>query len=291
MCGMRSGNEGSATLAEAVRAIAAVVEELHGVKVEVVVIGDCVLDEKLEAQMQAACEAVINAARYGGESGIVTVFAEIEGDTVFVSVRDRGPGFELDRVPDDRVGVRDAIIGRMQLHGGTARLRKVSEGGMEVELEMARRQKDGPSNGLAVADSLVWSRVVTRLARGARWEEEQTRQRERTQGLWRARKAAKRTEASAVAVLFVLAAAGYVIAAMATGSVVESIQQDRFSPSDTAQVITAIGGLATAVGVSVAGILKALALLVHARADMVRARVSLPPVEAPAAADEGESTT
>ncbi|ATL29899.1 ATP-binding protein [Streptomyces formicae] len=126
------------TLAEAVRQSAAEVEDKHGVPIEVVVVGDCPLDERLTAQMQAAREAMVNAAKYGGEGGAVQVFAEVEGETVFVSVRDRGPGFDLDSVPDDRMGVRESIIGRMQRNGGTARLRAVPGGGTEVELEMER---------------------------------------------------------------------------------------------------------------------------------------------------------
>ncbi|MEV7680851.1 PspC domain-containing protein [Streptomyces sp. NPDC088341] len=126
------------TLAEAVKRTAAEVEDHHGVPIEVVVVGDCPLDEKLAAQMQAAREAMVNAAKYGGEGGAVQVFAEVEGRTVFLSVRDRGPGFDLDAVPADRMGVRESIIGRMQRNGGTARLRSVPGGGTEVELEMER---------------------------------------------------------------------------------------------------------------------------------------------------------
>ncbi|MFE1961853.1 PspC domain-containing protein [Streptomyces sp. NPDC059479] len=126
------------TLAEAVKRTAAEVEDYHGVPIEVVVVGDCPLDEKLAAQMQAAREAMVNAAKYGGDGGAVQVFAEVEGRTVFLSVRDRGPGFDLDAVPTDRMGVRESIIGRMQRNGGTARLRSVPGGGTEVELEMER---------------------------------------------------------------------------------------------------------------------------------------------------------
>lgn len=126
------------TLAEAVRRDAAEVEDNHGVPIEVVIVGDCPLDDRLTAQTQAAREAMVNAAKYGGEGGAVQVFAEVEGETVFVSVRDRGPGFDLDSVPDDRMGVRESIIGRMQRNGGTARLRAVPGGGTEVELEMER---------------------------------------------------------------------------------------------------------------------------------------------------------
>ncbi|KAA0935501.1 ATP-binding protein [Streptomyces apricus] len=128
------------TLAEAVKRSAAEVEDKHGVPLEVVVVGDCPLDDRIGAQMQAAREAMVNAAKYGGEGGAVQVFAEVEGRTVFVSVRDRGPGFDLDSIPADRMGVRESIIGRMERNGGTARLRAVPDGGTEVELEMERAQ-------------------------------------------------------------------------------------------------------------------------------------------------------
>ncbi|MGW1952478.1 ATP-binding protein [Streptomyces sp. NPDC001920] len=128
-------------LADAVRRNAAEVEDKHGVPIEVVVVGDCPLDEKIAAQMQAAREAMVNAAKYGGEGGAVQVYAEVEGKTVFVSVRDRGPGFDLDSIPADRMGVRESIIGRMERNGGTARLRAVPGGGTEVELEMERAEK------------------------------------------------------------------------------------------------------------------------------------------------------
>lgn len=132
------------TLADAVRKAAAEVEDQHGVPLEVVVVGDCPLDERLAAQMQAAREAMVNAAKYGGGGGAVQVYAEVEGRTVFVSVRDRGPGFDLDSVPADRMGVRESIIGRMRRNGGTARVRSAPGDGTEVELEMDRvEEADG----------------------------------------------------------------------------------------------------------------------------------------------------
>ncbi|RZE10579.1 ATP-binding protein [Streptomyces albidoflavus] len=134
----RAAEDEPATLAEAVKRTAAEVEDKHGVPLEVVLVGDCPLDEPLPALIQAAREAMVNAAKYGGEGGPVQVFAEVSGPEVFVSVRDRGPGFDLDAVPADRMGVRESIIGRMERHGGTARLRSAPDGGTEVELEMER---------------------------------------------------------------------------------------------------------------------------------------------------------
>ncbi|MFJ1933814.1 MULTISPECIES: PspC domain-containing protein [unclassified Kitasatospora] len=125
------------TMAESLRAVVAEVEDRHGVPVEVVIVGDCPMDERIAAQMQAAREATVNAAKYGG-GGPVQVYAEVEGKTVSVFVRDHGPGFDPDTVPEDRMGVRESIIGRMKRNGGTARVRPAPDGGTEVELEMER---------------------------------------------------------------------------------------------------------------------------------------------------------
>ncbi|MFD0528646.1 sensor histidine kinase [Kitasatospora arboriphila] len=110
------------TLAEHVRAVVAEVEDRHGVPVELVCVGDCPMDERIAAQMQAAREAMVNAAKYGG-GGPVQVYAEVEGRTVSVFVRDHGPGFDPEAVPEDRMGVRESIVGRMRRNGGTARVR------------------------------------------------------------------------------------------------------------------------------------------------------------------------
>lgn len=128
------------TLADAVRATAAEVEDHHGSPIEVVCVGDCPLDDRLAAQLQAAREAMVNAAKYGGNGEPVRVFAEVEGRTVFVSVRDRGPGFDLDAVPADRMGVRESVIGRMQRNGGRARVKSTPGEGTEVELTMERAE-------------------------------------------------------------------------------------------------------------------------------------------------------
>ncbi|MFD0399194.1 PspC domain-containing protein [Kitasatospora sp. NPDC059811] len=125
------------TMAESLRAVVAEVEDRHGVPVEVVIVGDCPMDDRIAAQMQAAREATVNAAKYGG-GGPVQVYAEVEGKTVSVFVRDHGPGFDPDTVPEDRMGVRESIIGRMKRNGGTARVRPAPDGGTEVELEMER---------------------------------------------------------------------------------------------------------------------------------------------------------
>jgi signal transduction histidine kinase len=128
-------------LAAAVRAAAAEVEDHHGVPIDVVCVGDCPLDDRLRATLQAAREAMVNAAKYA-ETAPVSVYAEVEGDKVMIFVRDRGKGFDLDAVPADRLGVRESIIGRMERNHGTAEVRAAPGEGTEVRLTMRRGTGD-----------------------------------------------------------------------------------------------------------------------------------------------------
>ncbi|MCO6004678.1 PspC domain-containing protein [Actinoallomurus purpureus] len=128
-------------LAAAVRKVSAEVEDRHGVPIEVVCVGDCPLDERLGAMLQAAREAMVNAAKYAGsenEPPSVSVYAEVDGDDVMIFVRDRGRGFDLDAVPADRMGLRQSIIGRMERNGGKAEIRTAPGEGTEVRLELKR---------------------------------------------------------------------------------------------------------------------------------------------------------
>jgi phage shock protein PspC (stress-responsive transcriptional regulator) len=123
-----------ASLAASLRAVGAEVEEAHGVPVEVVTVGDAALDEGVRALVAAAREALTNAAKFAGDAGPVQLFAECDGTTAQVFVRDRGTGFDPDAVPEDRRGVRDSILGRMDRHGGRASVHAAPGGGTEVEL-------------------------------------------------------------------------------------------------------------------------------------------------------------
>lgn len=133
------GDHGTAagTLGAALRAAASEVEDVSGAVVEVVLVGDLdnrELDKGLTALAQAAREALLNAGRHAG--GTVSLYAEPAGSDVEVFVRDRGPGFDLEQIPDDRLGVRESIIGRMQRAGGSASIRRPADGGTEVTLRV-----------------------------------------------------------------------------------------------------------------------------------------------------------
>jgi signal transduction histidine kinase len=131
----RPDGAGEESVRTALQRAAAEVEELHGVPIEAVVVGDQRLDARLEALVPAAREAMTNAAKFAGVDR-VDLYAEVGPERVEVFVRDRGVGFEPDSIPEDRRGVRDSIVGRVERHGGRARIRSAAGEGTEVELAM-----------------------------------------------------------------------------------------------------------------------------------------------------------
>jgi len=128
--------EAAATFAAALARTLAEVEDAHGVTIEAVTVGDAALNDRLQAVLRAVREAAVNAAKHGAGSPI-SVYAEVEEGRAEVFVRDRGPGFDPAAVPEDRLGVRQSILGRMERHGGRATIRSESGEGTEVHLEMA----------------------------------------------------------------------------------------------------------------------------------------------------------
>jgi signal transduction histidine kinase/phage shock protein PspC (stress-responsive transcriptional regulator) len=122
-----AGPSGSdATLAAAVAEAAHEVEELHGIPVDVVATGDRPLDDGGVALVRAVRESLLNAVRHG--SPPVSLYLEVGPSGVEAFVRDHGPGFDLDEVPEDRLGVRQSVLGRMARHGGQARVRRLEQG-------------------------------------------------------------------------------------------------------------------------------------------------------------------
>ncbi|MGH2687020.1 MAG: sensor histidine kinase [Actinomycetota bacterium] len=130
--------DGESVKAAAARA-AAEVEDLHGVPVEVVTVGDCPLDDRTTALVLAAREALVNAAKFSGASTL-SLYAEVEPERVTIFVRDRGKGFDPAMVPDDRRGIAESIKGRVERHDGTAVLRTAPGEGTEWELSLTRER-------------------------------------------------------------------------------------------------------------------------------------------------------
>ncbi len=129
------------TLAAGIGQIQQEVEAQHRIAVDAVTVGDCELDEDLEAMLAAAREATVNAAKWSG-TDTVSLFAEVEPDAVSIFVRDRGRGFDPDAVPGDRKGLAESVCARMARRGGSAAVRSAPGEGTEVTLRMPRTAAD-----------------------------------------------------------------------------------------------------------------------------------------------------
>ena len=125
--------EAGTSVADAVRDLVGEIEDRYGAEVELVVVGDRPPDRATEVVVAAAREALSNAVRHGAPP--VSVYAEIGPERLEVFVRDRGPGFDIDRIPPDRHGVRESIVSRMARHGGRAVVRRL-EAGTEIHLDL-----------------------------------------------------------------------------------------------------------------------------------------------------------
>jgi signal transduction histidine kinase/phage shock protein PspC (stress-responsive transcriptional regulator) len=125
-------------LRDAIDAMAGRIERSEQVSVEAVVVGDTELDPGLRALLAACGEATLNAARHSGTTEI-SVYVEVEPERVSAFVRDHGSGFDPAAVPDDRRGIADSIVGRMERYGGSAEITSQPGGGTEVALRLPRR--------------------------------------------------------------------------------------------------------------------------------------------------------
>jgi signal transduction histidine kinase/phage shock protein PspC (stress-responsive transcriptional regulator) len=135
-------NRSTDSLASAVTTVTHEVEDEHGIPIEVVVTGDRPMDDGGQALVKATREALLNAVRHGAAP--VSVYVEVGPSGVEAFVRDHGPGFEMGEIGDDRLGVRESILGRMRRHGGAAKIRRL-ESGTEIELTLPPQENPGPA--------------------------------------------------------------------------------------------------------------------------------------------------
>lgn len=87
---------------------------------------------------EATLQAIDNAIRHSGASHIRVVLGESEAIGLFVQVKDNGKGFNLERLPKDRLGIRSSIQARMNLIGGQARISTKIGAGTTVELRWSK---------------------------------------------------------------------------------------------------------------------------------------------------------
>lgn len=120
----------------ALRKAAGELEDTYGVVIAPVTVGeDIAYEERTEAVVLAAREAMVNAAKHAGVDTI-DVYAEHLAGRLTVFVRDRGTGFDPEAVPVDRHGLRDSIVGRVERVGGEVHVVTSESSGTEIELAL-----------------------------------------------------------------------------------------------------------------------------------------------------------
>jgi len=134
--GQRDGL-GPASVSGALLSLQQEVETDHGVRVELVTVGDAPLDEASKALLAAAREAAVNSAKWSG-ADVVSIYAEAEPTALSVFVRDRGRGFDPAEVAADRKGISESIHARVRRCGGTSSVRSSPGQGTEVALKVER---------------------------------------------------------------------------------------------------------------------------------------------------------
>ena len=132
-----SNEDAPSTLSAMLARVEGDVEQDYGVKVELVVVGDCPSDDRVAGLVSAGREAALNAAKWSGAT-TVSIFAEVETHAISIYVRDTGTGFDPDSVALDRQGIAMSIKHRMGQIGGTATVRSIIGSGTEVELTLVR---------------------------------------------------------------------------------------------------------------------------------------------------------
>jgi signal transduction histidine kinase len=90
-------------------------------------------DPVAESFARAAAEALVNVGRHAGTCE-ARMCLSTDAHTVTVSISDHGRGFDPHRVPTHRFGIREAIVGRMAEHGGSASITSAPGTGTRVTL-------------------------------------------------------------------------------------------------------------------------------------------------------------
>ena len=127
---------GTETLGAALRKAVAEVEDDHDATVELTILGERVLDRETEALAAAAREALRNAAHACRARRSSCSPRPRPDPARRCSCATRGRGLISARVPTERRGVRDSIVGRMQAVGGHAEIDSVPGEGTEVALRI-----------------------------------------------------------------------------------------------------------------------------------------------------------
>ncbi|MGH8913619.1 MAG: hypothetical protein ACRDZM_03790, partial [Acidimicrobiia bacterium] len=110
------------------------VEDTHRVEIEAVIRDDAQINPSLTAAIEAAREAMANAAKHSG-SPKITLYSEFANGEAHIHVRDRGSGFADDF---QRNRVQERLAKRVESVGGLVEIETARESGTEVKITVDR---------------------------------------------------------------------------------------------------------------------------------------------------------
>ncbi|WP_165496212.1 ATP-binding protein [Alloscardovia theropitheci] len=120
------------SLSSSMKLISARVEDTFGVPIDVITVGDTRPTERINAIIEATQQALTNACIHGKPQ--ISLYVECTSHDVQAFVRDHGDGFDITSIPQDRMGIRHSIIGRVERAGGKVKI--VSRPGWGTEVRM-----------------------------------------------------------------------------------------------------------------------------------------------------------
>jgi signal transduction histidine kinase len=110
------------------------VEDTHRVEIEAVIRDDAPINPSLAAAIEAAREAMANAAKHSGSRNI-SLYSEFANGEAHIHVRDSGHGFAND---DQRNRVHERLAKRVESVGGLVEIDTASESGTEIKIIVDR---------------------------------------------------------------------------------------------------------------------------------------------------------
>lgn len=110
------------------------VEDTHRVEIEAVIRDDAPINPSLAAAIEAAREAMANAAKHSGSRNI-SLYSEFANGEAHIHIRDSGAGFEND---DQRNRVHERLAKRVENVGGLVEIDTAPESGTEIKIIVDR---------------------------------------------------------------------------------------------------------------------------------------------------------
>jgi len=110
------------------------IEDTHRVEIEAVIRDDAQMNPNLSAAIEAAREAMANAAKHSGSPNI-TLYSEFVNGHAQIHVRDSGSGFVDDGM---RNRVHERLARRVEGVGGLVEIDTVPDSGTEVTITVGK---------------------------------------------------------------------------------------------------------------------------------------------------------